>query len=395
MTTGNPRLPAYVLVSDEEAQHYVEETQKGHYSLSPAEMFWKDRQPALENHGYSLRPRYRPGWTPSWIGTNFDPTFCEDSIMPLYYQIMDATRQKDNVRVIIKRVPRDGDEICISLFLSSPDLILLPNNHCVPLLDVLPDPFDISASLIIMPYLRPFNDPEFGAIGEVVDFIKQTLEGLQFLHSQRVAHRDCAAANIMMDGRPLYPNGHHPLRRNHTVDGIFEIPPLSRIDHPVKYYFIDFDLSRHFPEGTAPSVLGRVGRDKEVPELSSDTPYDAFKVDVYALANLYDKEFLQKYLGLDFLQPLIDDMKNVDPARRPSADRALAKFMEIYSRLNSALLRWRLRSRTESTPERVVYDTTLTICSYSPFAAVITVLLPSQTAASRILLLDSLKNWLL
>ncbi len=27
-----------------------------------------------------------------------------------------------------------------------------------------------------MPYLRPFNDPEFYNIGELVDFIDQTME---------------------------------------------------------------------------------------------------------------------------------------------------------------------------------------------------------------------------
>ena len=29
---------------------------------------------------------------------------------------------------------------------------------------------------MVMPYLRPFNDPEFEAVGEVVEFITQTLE---------------------------------------------------------------------------------------------------------------------------------------------------------------------------------------------------------------------------
>lgn len=51
-----------------------------------------------------------------------------------------------------------------------------PANHCVPILDVLEDPIDPTQSLLVMPYLRPFNDPDFGAIGEVVDFVEQTLE---------------------------------------------------------------------------------------------------------------------------------------------------------------------------------------------------------------------------
>jgi hypothetical protein len=34
--------------------------------LRSTEIAWRDRQPWLEEHGYTLRPRYRPDWTPSW-----------------------------------------------------------------------------------------------------------------------------------------------------------------------------------------------------------------------------------------------------------------------------------------------------------------------------------------
>ncbi len=33
-----------------------------------------------------------------------------------------------------------------------------------------------SKLLLVTPYLRPFDDPAFGAVGEVVDFIQQTLK---------------------------------------------------------------------------------------------------------------------------------------------------------------------------------------------------------------------------
>jgi hypothetical protein len=33
------------------------------------ERWWVDRQVALEQAGYMLRSRYRPGWKPSWTGT--------------------------------------------------------------------------------------------------------------------------------------------------------------------------------------------------------------------------------------------------------------------------------------------------------------------------------------
>lgn len=38
--------------------------------LNRLEKQWAKRQPALEEAGYMLRPRYRPGWQPSWIGQN-------------------------------------------------------------------------------------------------------------------------------------------------------------------------------------------------------------------------------------------------------------------------------------------------------------------------------------
>ncbi len=38
--------------------------------LWEGEIWWAEQQEALERAGYMLRPRYRPGWRPSWVGTN-------------------------------------------------------------------------------------------------------------------------------------------------------------------------------------------------------------------------------------------------------------------------------------------------------------------------------------
>lgn len=38
--------------------------------LGQHEEWWVERQQALEVAGYMLRPRYRPGWKPSWAGTD-------------------------------------------------------------------------------------------------------------------------------------------------------------------------------------------------------------------------------------------------------------------------------------------------------------------------------------
>jgi hypothetical protein len=55
-------------------QQYIEflDNQPGRQpgDLNELETWWVERQEALEAVGYMLRPRYRPGWIPSWRGTN-------------------------------------------------------------------------------------------------------------------------------------------------------------------------------------------------------------------------------------------------------------------------------------------------------------------------------------
>lgn len=34
------------------------------------EIWWVEQQESLERAGYMLRPRYRPGWKPPWVGTD-------------------------------------------------------------------------------------------------------------------------------------------------------------------------------------------------------------------------------------------------------------------------------------------------------------------------------------
>lgn len=65
------------------------------------------------------------------------------------------------------------------------------------------------------------------------------------------------------------------------------------------YYYIDFGFAVRFPEGASTYVVGDIGHDGEVPELSSDVPYEAFKVDIFALGNLFFKHFEQvRQIGL-------------------------------------------------------------------------------------------------
>jgi hypothetical protein len=68
------------LPNEEVLELYAELTLQGEYHLLPYEEAWKARRPFLESKGYELRPRYSEDWWPSWIGTDINPFFCEDSI---------------------------------------------------------------------------------------------------------------------------------------------------------------------------------------------------------------------------------------------------------------------------------------------------------------------------
>lgn len=77
------KLPSYALCTPEGVEEYARDTEEGHWNLLPHEIFWRERYVFLESRGYKLRPRFDPNWVPSWIGTNRDPDFCEDSVISM------------------------------------------------------------------------------------------------------------------------------------------------------------------------------------------------------------------------------------------------------------------------------------------------------------------------
>ena len=74
-------LPRHAYLGPYAQQSEAKLTRDGVYDLLPSELSWQQRQPFLKSKGYILRPRYQPGWKPSWTDTNLDPTYCEDSIL--------------------------------------------------------------------------------------------------------------------------------------------------------------------------------------------------------------------------------------------------------------------------------------------------------------------------
>lgn len=97
----------------------------------------------------------------------------------------------------------------------------------------------------------------------------------------------------MLDPTFLFPGGTHPRNLYLDKSGLEEAKAIRRAAVPnLKYYFIDFGMSSHFedPNG-AHRVLGQDGQCQDVPELSSEVPYDPFPADVFILGDLYKRYF--------------------------------------------------------------------------------------------------------
>ncbi|KAJ6624314.1 hypothetical protein B0H10DRAFT_1784847 [Mycena sp. CBHHK59/15] len=344
-----------------------------HILSDSAELFWLDHCEWLKEKGYLLRPRYQPGWVPSWIGTTKKRWNCEDGKVYNVTVVMDATRISDGTFVMLKYIETKfhPHEIEIGTWFSQEPQASDPDNHCVPILEVLDLPDIADMRIIVMPMLRNYDKPRFDTFGEVVQFFSQILKGLRYMHRNNVAHRDCMSLNVMMDGTPLYPIPYHPVEQNMKRDFSGRVSHLTRTQRPVKYYITDFGLSRRYPPGVhAPLEPIIVGGDKSVPEFRKNKDgvlpmkCDPFPTDVYYIGNLIRSDFLQvctcpafsvifpdilfkgnrfvkQKLGFEFMEHLVNDMVQDDPSLRPTMDEVVERFEEAVRGLSQ----WKLRSR--------------------------------------------------
>ncbi|KAL5492949.1 hypothetical protein ACEPAI_4397 [Sanghuangporus weigelae] len=248
----------------------------------------------------------------------------EDTASSNHPFITEATRISDGSDVIIKKIKKYSDEKSIATYLSA---LKDPRNHCVQIIDSFPDETEDGIEFLVMPLLRMFNSPSFRSVNEVVDFIKQTLEGISFIHSKNVVHRDCSYLNIMLDGKPMFPEGFHPIHQimNRSSTTLARYKSRSNTTG-VKYYFIDFGLSTRFDDTDGDRLV----------------PYDPFTAHIYLLGDVYMKNFIEEYSNVHFLKPLVQSMTRKDPSKRCKADDALRQLEHIVSQKSKSSMRWRL-----------------------------------------------------
>ncbi|KAK0464337.1 uncharacterized protein EV420DRAFT_1037382 [Desarmillaria tabescens] len=348
---------------------------EGPETLLDSETFWRDHTIWLKECGYELRPRFRLGWVASWIGTKKEWFECEDGKWSMRsFAFMDA-KDTSTGQIVGMKIIRHEDnpkELAIGTFFTSEEKSSDHRNHCVPILRTLPIPDEEGHVIIVMPYLRPWYDPKFKTIGEGVQFFREMLEGLQFIHENNVAHRDGGFTNIMMDATHMYgPDSFHPRDRKLKYDFSGRARHRSRTEQPPRYYFIDFGLSILYkPDELPATVRALEGGDKSVPEFLADNPdwmkrtlkHDPFAVDVYYLGNAFraflckgikaDHKLSERELlrmrGFEFMEPLITAMTEPNPVKRIKIGDAIEKFALIEKGLSAMTLRSRVVYSTDS-----------------------------------------------
>ncbi|KAF8263951.1 hypothetical protein EI94DRAFT_1739586 [Lactarius quietus] len=146
----------------------------------------------------------------------------------------------------------------------------------------------------------------------------------------------------MLDPSGMYPNSFHPwIREEQGFSSKGERVFADPTSHAIRSHRLG--LSRFYDPANGPPLDDPLrGGDKSAPEHQDrKTPCNPFPTDVYYLGNLVREDYMQKYHGLEFMQPLIVDMVQEDPKKRPNMDEVISRFAEIRNKLST----WKLRSR--------------------------------------------------
>ncbi|KAG6807034.1 hypothetical protein H0H92_009055 [Tricholoma furcatifolium] len=291
----------------------------------PIEIFWREHYTYLEeDNGYTLPPRYRPG---AWLKEG------DDRMPSTHGAVIDATFY-DNTQAMLKLV-------CIPSYKNSARRVV--GEYGVGQSFNKRFPFGrLDLGIVVMPYLRPIDNTLFKTIGGVVEYFRQIFEGLEFMHNKNVVHGDIKSGHIM-------------------VDSLYLASPPSPMKQPIKYYFIDFQLSEKFSSKEKAQREVPWGSNKTVPEHSQkNTSCNPFPVDVYCMGHYIRSHFLDVSEGadahkkdLEFMRELVDDMMNVYPQKRPTMEEVVARFKIISQGLDdSKMLRSRLRLGSKTSSKR-------------------------------------------
>ncbi|PPR07268.1 hypothetical protein CVT26_012428 [Gymnopilus dilepis] len=241
-----------------------------------------------------------------------------------------AARTKDNRDVVIVLLSDGvrGISATRSLEIVGRGLnAALFNNHTLPVLEWLRQDNLVFG---VFPMVGRWYDlPWFGSIGNILEFMGQIIEGVAFLHEHHIAHRDLFFSNFVSSWRSEN-----------------EIPGGSDALFRTRYYIIDFEFAVCFapdadPETrvvTGPPVSFDVYERPAPPEMRKTAPYCPFKADVWQLGCAFLETF-GHIEDIPLVIELLMQMRNSDPAKRPTVQEALDTLNQFRSSISSDVIR--------------------------------------------------------
>ncbi|EJF65244.1 hypothetical protein DICSQDRAFT_124494 [Dichomitus squalens LYAD-421 SS1] len=227
---------------------------------------------------------------------------------------------------MLKLVDKNSPEYSIfQCLMQQQDLFTDPSTFpCVlPPLAILDTPHQYS--IVTMPtWGSPFYIEEFQTMREVLHFMKCLLQGLVFLHANRIAHRDIFEYNVVVN---CY-------RLDRDMDRLSEDLVDHRRRPDVLYALMDYDQSIYLPQVTSlehcrrPAQEAWAGADMYRPDdvCVGEPTYNPFAYDVAMLGNLFRVNFSRAVPLMPALPALFDKMTTHIVSQRFTAEEAL-KFL--------------------------------------------------------------------
>ncbi|OBZ76396.1 Cyclin-dependent kinase 2 [Grifola frondosa] len=335
-------LPDLPNRKDFDAQWYLTETRHAF----DAQRFWMAYRPWLMKCGYTLFDlgSVWENGTPFWI----PPSTAVSASVPyaLYHREEDAPPATWHIMSVQARFAYGQDSrgrnIAIKVIKSESEEEHIYNNllKCPELLctktfpNVLP-PLRVlrishQLSFVVMPM---WGDRlllgDIKTVKEVMDFITDLLQGLMFLHKQRIAHRDIAECNVMVNYVSAI-----PFRNDDALGPLLE---RHRSSSQARYCLFDYNLSIQFPLGMpienyrSPSTEAFRGWDCYHPRdvYQGEFEYNPFAFDVGCLGNLFMIRFADAIPTINMLAPLFDRMTTHVISQRFTAAQAYEFCTEI------------------------------------------------------------------
>ncbi|KAL7283814.1 hypothetical protein ACG7TL_003254 [Trametes sanguinea] len=257
---------------------------------------------------------YDPFKADIWLFGDSFATF--QSTIPLIDDILESLTSEDTTARLTAAEARDQLATVVHSMLPA-SLLICPvvfekgnSNHTIPLFDTV-EFADITFGVFPKVGFRVADAYGFWAqnsVGDVIDMLRQCLEGLAFLEAAGVAHRDAFKDNFLIQWHPE--SLHFEVAIKFPDEATYEECVASGIP-----------TGGSFPDDTA-------GYKRPVPpEMGSGEPYNALKMDVWQLAKSFE-DFKSTIPQID---ELLKAMRDPESSRRPASSLALSYLAEVLS----------------------------------------------------------------